>query len=191
MTPREREVLKQVVGGLPNKAIAEKLGIGEQAVKAHISRLFLKFQVASRAGLAVAAMSEQFGQQALVAAELARLAEIEHADALKVRAKLLSSLVGRDPAVIINSGGRVLLANPAFERIFAAAMYQDEQGVKLPADAEPLAKASVGAPAMLRFKLASGPRKGSWWHAVSESVQFDGGGVMVVFHPVRRPRRAD
>lgn len=189
ITPRERDVLGRVVSGLPNKAIAEEMGIGEQAVKAHISRLFLKFRVENRAGLAVAAMTQEFDERSLAAGELERLAREEHRDALRTRAKLLASLVGKDPAVVIDQDARVLLANPAFQRTFVAALYQDERGVKLPADATPLARAAGGKPASLRFRLASGPRKGSWWHATAEMVDFEGagGGAVVVFRRVRAP----
>lgn len=167
------------------------MGIGEQAVKAHISRLFLKFRVENRAGLAVAAMTQELDERSLAANELERLAREEHRDALRTRAKLLQSLVGKDPAVVVDHGARVLLANPAFQRTFAAALYQDERGLRLPADATPLARAARGKPASLRFKLASGPRKGSWWHATAELVALKGpgGGAVVVFHRVRAPRR--
>lgn len=180
-------MLRRVVTGRANKAIAEGMGIGEQAVKAHISRLFLKFRVESRAGLAVAAMNRQLDERSLAALELERLAKEEHRDALRTRAKLLGSLVGRDPAVVVDREGRVLLANPSFQRTFAAALYQDERGVKLPADATPLVRAAHGKPASIRFKLASGPLKGSWWHATGEMVEFDGtgGGAVVVFRRVR------
>lgn len=182
-------MLRRVVAGLANKAIAEEMGIGEQAVKAHISRLFLKFRVESRAGLAVAAMSQELDQRSLAVRELERLAREEHRDALRTRAKLLASLVGRDPAVVVDGDGRVLLANPAFQRTFAAALYHDEQGVKLPSDATPLVRAAHGKPASIRFKLASGPREGSWWHATAETVEFDGlgGGAVVLFRRVRAP----
>jgi PAS domain-containing protein len=182
-------VLKRVVAGYANKAIAEALGIGEQAVKAHISRLFLKFRVENRAGLAVAAMSHELDERSLAAVELERLAQEQHRDALRTRAKLLESLVGKDPAVVVNREARVLLANPAFQRTFASALYQDEAGVRLPSDATPLARAARGRPASLRFKLASGPRKGSWWHATAEMVEFGpDGGALVVFRRVRGPR---
>jgi DNA-binding CsgD family transcriptional regulator len=188
ITPREREVLQRVVAGMANKAIAEEMSIGEQAVKAHISRLFLKFRVESRAGLAVAAVSQEIDERSTAVRELERLAREERRDALRTRAKLLGTLVGKDPAVVVDRDGRLLLANPAFHRTFAAALYQDERGVKLPADATPLARAARGKPASIRFKLASGPRKGSWWHATAEMVEFDGrGGALVVFHRVRGP----
>jgi PAS domain-containing protein len=182
-------VLRLVVAGLANKAIAEEMRIGEQAVKAHISRLFLKFRVESRAGLAVAAMSQEIDERSLAARELERLANEVHRDALRTRAKLLASLVGKDPAVVVDRDGRVLLANPAFQRTFAAALYQDERGVRLPADATPLVRAALGKPASFRFKLASGPRKGSWWHATAEMVEFEApaGGAVVVFRRVRGP----
>jgi PAS domain-containing protein len=184
-------VLERVVSGLANKAIAEEMGIGEQAVKAHISRLFLKFRVENRAGLAVAAMTQELDERSVAARELERLAREEHRDALRTRAKLLESLVGKDPAVVVDRDARVLLANPAFQRTFVAALYQDERGIKLPADATPLARAAGGKPASLRFKLANGPRKGSWWHATAEMVDFEGpgGGAVVVFRRVRAPGR--
>jgi PAS domain-containing protein len=176
---------------MANKAIAEDMRIGEQAVKAHVSRLFLKFRVESRAGLAVAAVSQEIDERSSALRELERLAHEERRAALRTRARLLGSLVGKDPAVVVDRKGRLLLANPAFQRTFAAALYQDERGVKLPADATPLARAGHDRPASLRFKLASGPRKGSWWHATSEMVQFDraGGGALVVFRQVRGPGR--
>jgi PAS domain-containing protein len=182
-------VLGRVVAGLANKAIAEEMGIGEQAVKAHISRLFLKFRVGNRAGLAVAAMSEELDARSLAVSELERIAHLEHRDALRSRARLLASLVGREPAVVIDREGHVLLANPAFQRTFVAALYQDEGGVKLPADATPLVRAAHGKPSSLRFKLASGPRKGSWWHATGQKVELKGVGSwrVVLFRRVRGP----
>jgi PAS domain-containing protein len=184
-------VLKRLVTGLPNKTIAEEMGIGEQAVKGHVSRLFLKFRVESRAGLAVAAMSEELDQRSRAARELERLASEEKREAVRARAKLLSSLIGRDPAVVVDRHARVLLANPAFQQVFAAALYQDERGVKLPADATPLVRAAKGRPASLRFKLASGPRRGTWWHAKSQLVHIDRARTVavVIFSRVARPRR--
>jgi PAS domain-containing protein len=184
-------VLRRVVAGLANKRIADEMSIGEQAVKAHISRLFLKFRVESRAGLAVAAMSQEIDRRSLAARELERLAAEEHRDAVRARAKLLATLIGRDPAVVVDRRARVLLANPAFQRVFAAALYQDERGVKLPADAGPLVRAARDRPAMLRFKLASGPQRGTWWRASAQLVQLDGakGVAVVIFRRVQAPGR--
>lgn len=184
-------MLRRVVAGLGNKAIAEELRIGEQAIKGHVSRLFLKFRVESRAGLAVAAMSSEVAQRSLAATELERLAQEERRDALRARAKLLATLIARNPAAVVDRRARILLANPAFQSIFAAALYQDERGVKLPADGTPLVKAARGKPASLRFKLASGPRRGTWWHATSQTVPVDARREVkiVVFRRVRGPRR--
>jgi hypothetical protein len=76
--------------------------------------------------------------------------------------------------------------------VFAGALYQDERGVKLPADATPLARAAHGKPASLRFKLASGPSRGSWWHATGEKIGFEGlgGWTVVLFRRLGR-RAAD
>lgn len=39
LTPRETEVLELVAEGLPNKAIAERLGISDQTVKFHVASI--------------------------------------------------------------------------------------------------------------------------------------------------------
>ena len=52
---RETEVLLQVVEGLSNKQIAEKLFISEKTVKNHLYRTFVKFDVQSRTELVVKA----------------------------------------------------------------------------------------------------------------------------------------
>lgn len=55
LTQREKEVLARLCKGAPTKGIAHDMDISEQAVKAHITRLFDKFEVTNRAGLATAA----------------------------------------------------------------------------------------------------------------------------------------
>lgn len=62
LTRRERQVLERVCGGLTNKGIAGELGVSEQAVKAHLSRLFLKYGVENRAGLVAAAVGAERGR---------------------------------------------------------------------------------------------------------------------------------
>lgn len=52
-TPREREVLALISKALSNRAIADKLGITERTVKAHVSSLLTKYQVRSRVELVV------------------------------------------------------------------------------------------------------------------------------------------
>lgn len=49
ITPRELEILALVAQGNPNKAIAAQLGIGEDTVKQHVSRILAKLRVQDRA----------------------------------------------------------------------------------------------------------------------------------------------
>ena len=49
LTPRERDVLEWLSRGLPNKLIALELGITEATVKFHVSAVYVKLNVASRA----------------------------------------------------------------------------------------------------------------------------------------------
>lgn len=48
LTPRERGILKALLGAQSNKAIARELGISEQSVKNRLTKLYRKFGVASR-----------------------------------------------------------------------------------------------------------------------------------------------
>src|SRR6267142_1036615 len=54
ITPRELQVLARVLRGESNKAIANALGVSEQAIKEHVSRLMHKLNVPNRAALAEA-----------------------------------------------------------------------------------------------------------------------------------------
>jgi FixJ family two-component response regulator len=59
LTPREHEVLLQVVLGRMNKQIAERLGITERTVKAHRQRVFEKLRVDTLAELVL--LAERLG----------------------------------------------------------------------------------------------------------------------------------
>jgi DNA-binding NarL/FixJ family response regulator len=48
LTPREIEVLELLAEGLPNKAIAARLGISDQTVKFHVSSISGKLRAANR-----------------------------------------------------------------------------------------------------------------------------------------------
>jgi two-component system, LuxR family, response regulator DctR len=52
LTAREREVMEGVLGGLPNKAIADDLGLAVRTVEVHRARLFEKMGVRSAVELA-------------------------------------------------------------------------------------------------------------------------------------------
>jgi DNA-binding NarL/FixJ family response regulator len=47
-TTREQEVLEMIGSGLPNRAIAQRLGISERTVKAHLTNIFHRLGVADR-----------------------------------------------------------------------------------------------------------------------------------------------
>ncbi|QRP49151.1 response regulator transcription factor [Amycolatopsis sp. FDAARGOS 1241] len=48
LTAREREVLRMVGDGLPNKSIARRLGISERTVKAHLTNVYQRLGVTDR-----------------------------------------------------------------------------------------------------------------------------------------------
>lgn len=54
LTPRQREVLSLLVGGLSNKEIARQLRLGEGTIKIHLAALFRSLQVRNRQEAAVA-----------------------------------------------------------------------------------------------------------------------------------------
>lgn len=58
LTPREREILSQVADGHSNGAIADGLGLTAKTVGNHVSAIFAKLRVASRAEAIVKAREE-------------------------------------------------------------------------------------------------------------------------------------
>ena len=53
LTPRERDILKLIARGLPNKMIARQLDITESTVKVHVKHLLKKMKLKSRVEAAV------------------------------------------------------------------------------------------------------------------------------------------
>ena len=53
LTPRELDIVRMVVGGFTNKQIGEKLAIGENTVKSHLTHIFNKVGASSRIELAL------------------------------------------------------------------------------------------------------------------------------------------
>jgi DNA-binding CsgD family transcriptional regulator len=80
ITERERDVLDRVCRGQSNKTIATEMGMSEQGAKAHVSKLFLKFGVSNRAGLATARAEQSAGAGRERAAGKARVREGELRD---------------------------------------------------------------------------------------------------------------
>lgn len=62
LTPREREVLDLIAAGLPNAAIATRLGLAGKTVGNHISTIFAKLQVATRAEAIIRARDAGLGR---------------------------------------------------------------------------------------------------------------------------------
>jgi DNA-binding NarL/FixJ family response regulator len=48
VSPREREVFALLLDGLPNKVIAQRLGISEKTVKTHLTHIFRRIDVTDR-----------------------------------------------------------------------------------------------------------------------------------------------
>ena len=53
LTPREREIAGLVAEGVANKVIAQRLGLSDLTVKAHLTAIFRKLGVPSRVKLAL------------------------------------------------------------------------------------------------------------------------------------------
>ncbi len=58
LTPRELQILRAITRGRRNKDIGADLGITERTVKAHVSSIYAKLGVASRAAAAATAISQ-------------------------------------------------------------------------------------------------------------------------------------
>ena len=58
LTPREKQIIKHIAAGFPNKVIARKLKITEGTVKVHVKHLLKKLSLRSRVEVAVWAVRE-------------------------------------------------------------------------------------------------------------------------------------
>ncbi len=62
LTPRETEVLNGIAHGLSNREVAELLGISEKTVRNHLTMVFCKLGITSRAKVIIAARDAGLGQ---------------------------------------------------------------------------------------------------------------------------------
>jgi DNA-binding NarL/FixJ family response regulator len=58
LTPRERDVLRLLTGGQPDKAIARELSISRKTASNHVSAILAKLGAASRTEAATTALRE-------------------------------------------------------------------------------------------------------------------------------------
>ncbi|HET9534467.1 MAG TPA: LuxR C-terminal-related transcriptional regulator [Mesorhizobium sp.] len=63
LTPREAQVLELIAQGLDNTAIGAKLGISERTARNHVSIVFSKLGVSTRAKAIVLARDAGFGSK--------------------------------------------------------------------------------------------------------------------------------
>ena len=63
LTAREREVVDLIAAGLSNQAIAERLGLAPKTVGNHVSAIFLKLGVSTRAEAIVLARDAGLGRR--------------------------------------------------------------------------------------------------------------------------------
>ena len=59
LSPREVEVLRHVARGSTNREIAEALGISERTIDRHVSNIYTKLDVSSRAAATAFAFENQ------------------------------------------------------------------------------------------------------------------------------------
>ena len=64
LSKREQEVLRLVAHDRTDRQIARELGIRERTVRAHVGRIILKLDVASRVGAAVAFVTWSMQEEA-------------------------------------------------------------------------------------------------------------------------------
>jgi DNA-binding CsgD family transcriptional regulator len=60
LTPRERQVLQQIIAGAPSAAIAAQLHVSRHTVQDHLKAIFAKVGVRSRGGLVAHVLGEHY-----------------------------------------------------------------------------------------------------------------------------------
>ena len=59
LTDREREIMRLVARGLPNKAIARRLNVSQGTIKVHLHHIYRKLEITNRTVLAALAISQR------------------------------------------------------------------------------------------------------------------------------------
>lgn len=171
LTPREAEILVHVRAAESNKDIARTLGISEQAIKALVSRLLVKFDVENRAGLIAAQVDDRTSQLRRTEADLdesrRKLAgaredlETSRDDLATAREDLATAREARDTSArdlqlllaslqrgataIVGREGDAVLRSAAYDELFpVGTTIADASGRHLPAEETPWARAQRG-----------------------------------------------
>jgi DNA-binding CsgD family transcriptional regulator len=76
LTPRQTEVISLLSEGLTNKEIAQRLGISEEGVKAHVSRLLMRYRARNRVALVRLARADRNGDTAVFTSLSASVDEV-------------------------------------------------------------------------------------------------------------------
>lgn len=76
LTARQSAVVRLVADGLSNRQIAERLGISENGVKRHLSNLFTRYDVESRAALVHQALGANSDEERLFELLRSTLADV-------------------------------------------------------------------------------------------------------------------
>ena len=147
LTSRQREVIGLVARGLTNREIAGALGLSEDGVKAHVSRLLLRFGVSNRVELLNATRAWEADSARAYAAlatgstAIAAAGERTNGDLGGLRANSVAMLNGWDRASRGSEGAsaglspRVLQAVDDLRRALQEMSIAIELGKDLPADA--------------------------------------------------------
>jgi len=58
LTDRERQIMRLVAEGLPNKEMGRRFNIADGTIKVHLHRIFQKLEISNRTALAALAISQ-------------------------------------------------------------------------------------------------------------------------------------
>ena len=117
LTPRELEIVGEIVSGRSNREMSQEFSISERTVKHHLTNIFNKLGVSSRLGLALFAVNHQLivsrsvlASSPLAGGESARTSTKEATDKPVVRSNRSQHLAGDGSALVSPGRGNGLPA---------------------------------------------------------------------------------
>jgi len=63
LTPREREILRMLIAGLTNKAIAAEIYVSEKTVEFHLDHIYTKIGVRTRLMAGIWALQQEIAEE--------------------------------------------------------------------------------------------------------------------------------